>query len=63
VKHLLMDPAFPNIVGAWAAHEAAAADLVLTGANDNGQELERWELSDPLLAVAARMEIEATRIW
>ena len=60
MKHLLMDPAFPDIVGEWAAAEAAA----LTGANDNGDAAdERWELSDPLLAVAARMEIEATRLW
>ena len=61
MRHLLMDPKFPDIVGEWAAEEARIA---LTGANDNGGiSDERWELSDPLLALAARAEIEATRCW
>jgi hypothetical protein len=60
MKHLLMDPAFPDIVGKWAADEAAAQ--VASGcANDNDGELE--ELSDPLLTLVARAEIEATRLW
>ena len=63
MRHLLMDPAFPDIVGEWAAAEALAA-AGLTGANDNGEEVDALsELSDPLLTLAARMEVEATRLW
>lgn len=61
MRHLLMDPAFPDIVGEWAADEAAAA---LTGpANDNGHGGEPEELSDPFLETAIRLEVAATRLW
>jgi hypothetical protein len=56
-----MDPAFPDIVGEWAADEAAAAR---TGpANDNGQSGQPDELSDPFLETAIRLEVAATRLW
>ena len=58
MKHLLMDPAFPDIVGAWAAEERDCA-------NDNhGKDHEpNHDLSDPLLIILAKMEIAATRLW
>ena len=61
MRHLLNDPAFPDIVGEWAAagtrEQAGSSDC----ANDN--HAERNALSDPLLALIARAEIEATRLW
>ena len=61
MKHLLSDPAFPDIVGQWAAEEAGKEAAPAPSANDNHDE--RDALSDPLLALVARAEIEATRLW
>jgi hypothetical protein len=61
VKHLLSDPAFPDIVGEWATEEAGKEATPASCANDNHDE--RDALSDPLLALVARAEIEATRLW
>jgi hypothetical protein len=62
MRQLLADPAFPDIVGEWAAEESRR-DAGSSGcANDNHSE-ERNALSDPLLALIARAEIEATRLW
>jgi hypothetical protein len=61
VKHLLSDPAFPDTVGEWAAEEAGKELPPARCANDNHDE--RDGLSDPLLALVARAEIEATRLW
>ena len=61
MKHLLSDPAFPDIVGEWAAEEARKEAPSCSCANDNYDE--RDALSDPLLALVARAEIEATRLW
>lgn len=61
MKNLLMDPAFPDIVGEWAKQEACKQWPSSGCANDNGAELR--EINDPLLALVARAEIEATRIW
>jgi hypothetical protein len=61
MRHLLHDPAFPDMVGEWAAQEAAAAALATGPANDNEGELD--ELSDPFLEAAVRLEIAATRLW
>ena len=60
-RPLLMDPAFPDIVGEWAEHEARAEAKPGECANDN--ETEHDELSELMLALAARAEIEATRLW
>ena len=60
MRHLLMDPAFPDIVGEWAKQEAQN-EANKASANDNRDE--PAELSDPLLALVARAEIEATRLW
>lgn len=61
MKHLLSDPAFPDIVGQWAAEEAGKEAAAAPSANDNHDV--RDALSDPLLALVARAEIEATRLW
>ncbi len=59
MRQLLADPAFPDIVGEWAAEEARKDSSEC--ANDNHSERDAW--SDPLLALIARAEIEATRLW
>jgi hypothetical protein len=60
MRHLLMDPAFPDIVGEWAEREARAET-----ANDNegDDDSDADALSDPLLALVAKAEIDATRLW
>jgi hypothetical protein len=55
-----MDPAFPDIVGKWAEQEARD-EAGSSSANDNDHEA--IALSDPLLALVARAEVEATRLW
>ena len=62
MKHSLMDPAFPDIVGEWAAEEAGIEAALSSCANDN-ETKEGDALSDPLLALIAKAEIEATRLW
>jgi hypothetical protein len=59
MQHLLMNPAFPDIVGDWAREEACKGADSAACANDN----DGSELSDPLLSLIARAEIEATRLW
>ena len=56
-----MDPAFPDIVGEWAKQETCRQSAGC--ANDNDHNVDRDALSDPLLALIARAEIEATRLW
>jgi hypothetical protein len=60
MRRLLTDPAFPDIVGEWAAEEAEK-EVPAPWANDNHDEGDA--LSDPLFALIARAEIEATRLW
>ena len=57
MRHLLMDPAFPDIVGEWAKQEAGKAAKQTCPANDNR------ELLELLRTLAARAEINATRAW
>ena len=59
MKHMLMDPAFPDLVGQWAGKEPAEDRDC---ANDNRDDSADW-LSDPLLAQLAKLEIAATRCW
>ena len=61
MKHLLMDPAFPDIVGEYAVTQVADTGAGYF-ANDNGDDLDR-ELSDPLFMLMAEREIAATRLW
>jgi len=63
MKHLLMDPAFPDIVGEYAYAELAQTRTGLGFcANDNGDILDR-EIADPLFEMMARQEIAASRLW
>ena len=61
MRHLLMDPAFPDIVGEWAEQEAREETRRNASANDNHEKGDA--ASDTLLALVARAEIEATRLW
>ena len=56
MRHLLMDPAFPDLVGRLADKREDDSP-----ANDNSREGE--DLSDPLLIAFACAEIAATRCW
>ena len=62
MRHLLTDPAFPDIVGQWAREESRTDGASSACANDNHHD-ELSELSDPLLTLIAKAEIEATRLW
>ena len=55
MRHLLMDPRFPDIVGAWAREAEGPA-------NDNPDE-EFDDFADLFLLEIARRDIEANRAW
>ncbi len=58
MRHSLTDPAFPDIVGEWAAEQARNELQLATCANDNHAARE-----EALEALVAKAEIEATRLW
>jgi len=60
MKHMLMHPAYPDIVRHWALAAAETDDGDC--ANDNDGEY-LGELSDPLIDLIARLEVERTRLW
>jgi hypothetical protein len=60
MRHLLMDPAFPDIVGEWAQR---VCGLEGPPANDNAGRDDEDELADRFLLEIARREIDATRAW
>ena len=63
MKHMLMNPAFPDIVGEHAFAELNETRWTLSPcANDNGDLLDR-EMADPLFEMMARQEIAAARLW
>jgi hypothetical protein len=59
MRHLLMDPAFPDIVGEWAERQLAPSPEPCANDNDG----EPNDLADPLFEMMARREIAATRLW
>ena len=79
MKHLLIDPAFPEIVGEWAAeaiHRKARVWMVTRG--EDGRLEERLDPSflaqidehrsiddivDALLTAAAEQDVAESRIW
>jgi hypothetical protein len=75
MKHLLMDPAFPDLVGQWASRglaETAAEPCAC--ANDNASADEPGVASpelgadaeaptDAFVTMLARMDVAATRLW
>jgi hypothetical protein len=56
MKHVFMDPRFPDLVEEWAGEAPECC------ANDNGEE-DVGDFADLLLTVLARLEIGATRLW
>lgn len=63
MRHLLMDPAFPDLVAEWASDPAETLGSdACDCANDNGEDYPN-EWSDPLLGALDRLEIAATRLW
>jgi hypothetical protein len=63
MKHLLMDPAFPDIVGEYAVTEITETRASFRDfANDNAEDLDP-EIADPLFVMMAEREIAATRLW
>jgi len=58
MRHFLMDPRFPDIVGEWAARQADGS------ANDNARSVEdEDEFAELFLLEIARRDIEANRLW
>lgn len=62
MRNLLTHPAFPDIVAEMAMEESRTDGASSSCANDNHHD-ELSELSDPLLTLIAKAEIEATRLW
>jgi hypothetical protein len=67
MRHLLMDPAFPDIVGAFAfeAIDDRARVWTVTMGSDGrlADSLDPGLLADAMLIAAAEEEIAATRAW
>ena len=64
MRHLLMDPAYPDIVGEWARQETCGGTARCNWPHDNdNDQAERDALSDPLFELISRAEIDATRAW
>ena len=62
MRHLLMDPAFPDIVGEWAIETIEDAAPPFDHANDNLEET-LADLGDEVLISLSKLEIAATRLW
>lgn len=60
MKHMLKDPAFPDVVEQWALEERTPERRA--SANDNRDDDGDW-LGDPFLTRLAKLEIAATRCW
>jgi hypothetical protein len=67
MRHLLMDPAFPDIVGEWAAEQIDDTARVWTVTRGEGGKLEdRLDpaaLADSLVLAAGLRDIAQTRVW
>jgi hypothetical protein len=59
LKHVLMDPAFPDLVADWAASDED--ERASGSANDNRKD----RIADPAdpLTMLGKLEIAATRLW
>ena len=62
MRHLLMDPAFPDIVDQWAAQQKEIGSKACNCINGNGDE---GAMKHPrlLLTVLDKLKIAANRIW
>lgn len=64
MRPLLKNPGtFPDIVGAWAAEEAARSASASAACVNDNDEIDLSELSDPLIELFARMDIAENRAW
>jgi hypothetical protein len=67
MRHLLMTPAFPDIIGEWADNQIddkARVWTVIRGADGQLEEcLDPDLLADALMKAAGEREIAATRAW
>jgi len=67
MRHLLLDPAFPDIVGEWAEEQIddRARVWVVTRDADGGLEerLDPALLADALTVAEGLRDIAATRVW
>jgi hypothetical protein len=59
---MLMDPAFPDLVGRWATETLRTEAERLACTNDNDQDTD-CDPGDPLLIALAKLEVAATRLW
>ena len=60
MRHLLMDPHFPDIVGQWAV----MPDETEAPANEYGRRKDDAdELAESILVALAWLDIDATRLW
>ena len=62
MKHLLMDPNFPDLVAEWAAQDPDTDLCSIRGSTDDAVDYFGID-TDPLLDALARLEIELTRAW
>ena len=60
MRHLLMDHAFPDIVGEWAAGDRKREECSCANDNPRGGESPP---RDPPPTLIAKLEIAATRLW
>lgn len=58
MRHLLMDPAFPDLVAEWAEIETHCGP-----ANDNNGEAEGDRFAEIFLLEIALRDIDASRVW
>jgi hypothetical protein len=59
MKHMLMNPAFPDLVAAAAAVESENERQRPRGGPEPGPE----DLADALLTVLGKLQIRSTRFW
>ena len=59
LKHLLMDPAFPDLVANWAATDQGEP---ARGTGNDNRERKGADPADPL-TLLGKLEIAATRLW
>jgi hypothetical protein len=65
MRHQLMDPAFPDIVGELAARqlEAACGSFLSIPRACNDDDSDDHHLADAFMQLLGRLEIAATRLW
>ena len=67
MRHLLMDPAFPDLVGEWAEEEIddrARVWTITRGADGRLEErLDPTLMADALVVAEGLRDIAATRLW